>query len=140
MVVLSSKQQVRLYLLIPPTVSLLGALLSSWPLFAISALTLFVLTGSLPMCAGRESLWIFLTALPTSSPINVFLIRRLASSWLVSGIAETRLDGMLWSVLVFLTMLSIEELALLSLSRCIWPKQHGDEVLQKWIAEDEGKL
>lgn len=46
------------------------------------------------------------------------------------------LDGVLWSVLGLLTLLPIEELAFLILSRVIWQEQHGDEMMQKWIEED----
>ena len=134
--ILTTKTQLRLYLLLPLALSLAGAALHFRPLLALSALAVFALTGLLPMCAGRESLWIFLALLPASVPVNIFLLRRLASFWLLRGFAETQLDGLLWSVLGLLTLLSIEELALLILSRVIWPEQDGDEMMQKWIEED----
>ena len=134
--ILTTKTQLRLYLLLPLALSLAGAALHFRPLLALSALAVFALTGLLPMCAGRESLWIFLALLPASVPVNIFLLRSLASFWLLRGFAETQLDGLLWSVLGLLTLLSIEELALLILSRVIWPEQDGDEMMQKWIEED----
>ena len=137
--ILTERQQTRLYLLLPLALSLAGALLCCWPLFALASINVFVLTGLLPMCAERESVWIFLTALPASGPANVFLIRRLASFWLFTGFAEGLLERVLWSTFAFLTLLSIEELALLLLSRVIWPEQRGDEILQKWIEEDSKK-
>ena len=39
---LTEKQQSRLYLVLPLTLSLAGALLHSWPLFALAAITVFV--------------------------------------------------------------------------------------------------
>lgn len=135
--ILTTKTQLRLYLLLPLILSLAGAALHFWPLLALSALVVFALTGLLPMCAGRESLWIFLAVLPASVPANVFLLRRLSSFWLLRGFAETRLDGLLWSVLGLLTLLSLEDLSILLLSWMIWPEQHGDEMMQKWIEEDE---
>ena len=136
--ILTTKTQLRLYLLLPLILSLAGAALHFWPLLALSALVVFALTGLLPMCAGRESLWIFLAVLPASVPANVFLLRRLSSFWLLRGFAETRLDGVLWTALGLLTLLSIEELSLLILSRVIWPEQDDDQLLQAWI-EDEKK-
>ena len=133
---LTEKQQARLYLLLPLMLSLAGALRCSWVLFALSALSVVVL-ALLPMCTEHESLWIFLAVLPASVPVNVFLTRRLASSWMFAGFAEGWLEGALWIVFAFLTLLSIEELAFLLLSRMIWPEQHGDEMMQKWIEEDE---
>lgn len=135
---LTERQQARLYLLLPLVLSLAGALCRYWPLFAFSALSIFVLTWLLPMCVDRESLWVFLAVLLASIPANIFLTRRLASYWLFDGFAEGLLEGALWLVFAFLTLLSIEELALLLLSRVIWPEQHGDEMLQAWI-EDEKK-
>lgn len=132
----TEKQQARLYLLLPAALTLAGALLCCWPLFALAAVSVFMLTGALPICDGCESIWVFLTVLLSSSPINVFLIRRLAVSWILDGFAEGMLERVLWSVFAFLTLLSIEELAFLLLSRAIWPEQHGDETLQKWIEED----
>lgn len=133
---LTEKQLARLYLLLPPALSLAGALLRSWPLFALAALTVFVLTGFLPMCAERESVWIFLAVLPASVPANIFLVRRLAAFRLFAGFADGMLERVLWSTLAFLTLISIEELVLLLMSRVIWPNQRGDEMLQKWIEED----
>lgn len=136
--ILTTKTQLRLFLLLPLILSLAGTALHFWPLFALSAIAVFALTALLPMCAGRESLWIFLTVLPASVPVNIFLLRRLASFWLLRGFAETRLDGVLWTALGLLTLLSIEELSLLILSRVIWPEQDDDQLLQAWI-EDEKK-
>ena len=134
--ILTTKTQLRLYLLLPLILSLAGAALHFWPLLALSALAVFALTGLLPMCAGRESLWIFLAVLPASVPANVFLLRRLSSFWLLRGFAETRLDGLLWSVLGLLTLLSLELIPLLILSRVIWPEQQEDETFQQWIEEE----
>ena len=135
---LTEKQQARLYLLLPLVLSLAGALRCSWVLFALSALSVVVL-ALLPVCTEHESLWIFLAVLPASVPVNVFLTRRLASFWLFTGFAEGLLERVLWSTFAFLMLLSIEELALLLLSRVIWPEQRGDEILQKWIEEDHKK-
>ena len=134
-----TKQQLRLYFVLPLVFSYAGALLRCWPLFALAAVTLFVLTGALPACAGRESLWLFLGVFEVAVPVNVFLIRCVTDSWWASGLVSTKLDGALWIALLFLTLLSMEELALLCVSRWIWPRQDEDEAMKKWLDAGQTK-
>lgn len=135
----SVKHQMYIYLLLPFIFSLAGALMRSWVLFVLAAAVLFVLTRAFLVCAGRESLWVFLSGFFSVIPFNIYLIRRLTASWWAVGIAETWFDGALWIVLIYLTLLSVEEIILLLLSRIIWPNQDDDETLQELIEDSRHK-
>ena len=52
---------------------------------------------------------------------------------------DTWFDGALWLVLIYLTLLSVEEIILLLLSRITWPNQDDDKTLQELIEDSRHK-
>ena len=131
----NTKLQLALYFLLPPALSLAGVLRHSWLWFLLMAAAIFLMTAILPICSGRESVWVFLVGLIACTPPNLMLLRRLSRSILADIMAETWFDGVLWFALVWLVMISLESLLFALLSRLLWRDQDDDEYLMERLGK-----
>lgn len=87
----------------------------------ISFVTLLVFLRIIPMCRGRESLFGFLILTPMITPLNICAIFYL---WENAFIGEPFvISGVLWSVVIFAVLFSVEQIVFGVLARFLWPRQ-----------------
>ncbi len=106
---------------VPLAVSTLGAVLHSVLLMASTVPLLFGMVHVLPFCKKRESLYMFSYCAFTMIPINILMIRVVIPILLPD---ESALRGAMWSVILFIVFLSVEEIILGILTRLLWPRQY----------------
>lgn len=131
------RAQLALYFLLPFALSVAGALSRSWMLILLAAGAVYLLTAILPICSGRESIWVFLTGFLTCLPADLRLLWDLMHADFTQGITRTRFDGALWLILCWLVLISLESLLLAIVSRLIWSEQDDDAYLLERL-EDGG--
>ena len=91
--------------------------------FGVSAVAILLLfLWVLPICRGRQSLFAFLLVTAMGVPLN---IRGIAYLWIIDYWEDAyRLSGIFWSVLLFVMLLSVEQIAFGILVRFLWPRQY----------------
>ena len=118
------------YFLLPVLVSLTGLRLSLWLSMALVLLTLLALTRVMPFCRGRESLWAFVGGFLPWSVLSLLILLRTIRIGLLTAAAETRMEALLWGMLLFLTVFSAQQLITAVVTRLLWriqEEEDGDE-------------
>ena len=106
---------------IPVWITSTGIKNNSVVLAFISFVTLLIFLGIIPMCRGRESLFGFLILTPMITPLNIYAIYYL---WVNAFLGDPFvISGVLWSVVIFAVLFSIEQIIFGILARILWPRQ-----------------
>ncbi len=106
---------------VPLIVSILGVCFESYTVMLLVIPVLFAMVRFLPFCHKRENLWMFVFAAMAVIPINIHLIHKLNLPYWVDN---STIMCCLWSVLLFLMLLSVEEIVLGLITRFIWKRQY----------------
>lgn len=110
------------FTLIPMLFSIAFVLFRSVLLLVLTAVSLFVTVGAVPIFRKRENLWMFLLAAFIMIPINLYMIFALFSIDSLAGydlIYKILYGGMLYCV-----FFSAEEILFGFITRLIWKKQY----------------
>ena len=108
--------------LAPAGVALLSIRMDSPPVAIAAVVLVFAVVALLPLCKGRQSLWIFFSLFLTVTPINIRLITVLLR-W--APFAESLwLTNILRGTLLYMVALSVEELIAGYIARHIWRRQY----------------
>lgn len=113
----------------PACISILAIRFHCWPLALIALVGVFITVAVFPFFRKRESLWIFFFIFITMTPINIAAVTELLNSFLFED--SFLLTNILRGGLVFVIMLSIEELACGFVARLIWKRQYKMLLLQE---------
>ena len=87
--------------------------------FILAIIFAFVVVAVMPICKHYENAWMFFMTAITVVPINIRVIVHLFSG------GANSLIGVLWGVILFFVMLSIEELIAGVITRIIWKNQRS---------------
>ena len=109
------------FAVVPLLIALLGACIPSVPVMLLVFPVLFAMVRFLPFCRRRENLWMFVYAAVAVVPVNVYVICR---AGLYELFDESRFKCGLWSVLLFILLLGIEEIILGVITRLLWKRQY----------------
>ncbi len=108
--------------LVPVAFSVAFLFVHKWELLLLCAISLFLPVAFLPLCRHRENLYMFIFVAAAGCPVNVW-----ASLWLVTeGIFDSDyvIANVLWCILLFCVLFSVEQIAFAVITRLIWRKQH----------------
>ena len=110
-----------LFAAVPLLIAVFGVCVFSVPVMLLSVPVLFLMVGLLPFCHRRENLWMFVYAAITFIPINVFILFQIELDRIFH---ENLFSVLLWGVLLFLLMSSLEEIVLGVITRFVWKRQY----------------
>ena len=110
------------FTLIPFLLSLAFSLIHSVCFLVMLVLSLFVIIGAVPIFKKRENMWMFLLVAFTSIPTNIYVIYLTLS--LESFENYFSFMMVLWGILLYCILLSIEEIVFGLITRIIWRKQY----------------
>lgn len=108
--------------LLPISLSLIGAIKHSSVIILLLPVSLFITVALTPWARKRENIWMFLLVVASGIPVNLIVIR-----WLL-GLPAFESDFFLLTlfrgVVMYIMLLSMEELILGIITRMIWKKQY----------------
>ena len=108
--------------IIPVALSVISVFKQSLILFLLTIVSLFAVVGLVPVFRKRESFWMFLLVAVAGVPENINLI-----FWIIY------LDVLylyflpikiIYSLLIYFVLFSVEEIAFGVITRFIWPRQY----------------
>lgn len=74
------------------------------------------------MCKKRETQWLFVLNIPAGIPLNICMVIRLIRlDWLEAGVPI--IGDIVRGVILYLVLLSIEQIVMAAVSRMIWKEQ-----------------
>ena len=107
---------------VPFCLCCLMAFFPAWWLFLCAILSLFAVTALYPKARRRESIFMFALAAVSLTPVNIRLLVLLCRSFLLA-VYDSMLHKILWLLLAYSLLFSIEEIVLGIPVRVIWPRQ-----------------
>lgn len=108
--------------LLPISLSIVGVMRHSTILIVLLPITLFVTVALTPWARKRENIWMFLLVAVSGVPVNIIAIR-----WLLGlSVFESHffLLTLFRGVVLYIMLLSLEELMLGVVTRMIWKNQY----------------
>lgn len=85
-------------------------------------IALLVAVGTMPLCKKRETQWLFVLNIPAGIPLNIcMVIQLMRSDWLEAGVPI--IGDIVRGVILYLVLLSIEQIVMAAVSRMIWKEQ-----------------
>lgn len=121
MVSLKKKNFWALFFLIPPFFSAACVITERLWLIIPCIISLFLLVALVPPCRKRENLWMFVGLVPASAPINFVLSGYYSTEFMDTS---STFPQLLWFILSFSVLLSVEEIVFGIITRLIWKNQY----------------
>lgn len=83
---------------------------------------MFLIVKGISFMKGEENIWIFLISMTALIPFNIKLTYEIVNWWLIDYFVITKI---LFGGIVYLSLLSAEEIFLGIVTRILWPIQRG---------------
>lgn len=83
---------------------------------------MFLIVKGISFMRGEENIWIFLISMTALIPFNIKLTYEIVNWWLIDYFVITKI---LFGGIVYLSLLSAEEIFLGIVTRILWPIQRG---------------
>jgi len=93
-----------------------------WRNLAVSAALVLLLTGSISFTRGQESTWVFFVGMAVTAPFNKKAASLITSFFLSPSATPFWL---IYAGILFMCLLSVEEIILGILARIVWREQEG---------------
>ena len=119
----------RLWVLLVPFVLSALAAATGRPLaHGAYFLSLPLAIAALPACHGQANLTLFALQALSAIPLNLALAIRAARSELIADLSYgSAWAAILWGVLIYALLFSLQQVVMGSIVRMIWPNQSSDE-------------
>lgn len=115
-----------MFLLVVSTSSVVLLYTKSLAHFLLLIIGLFLYVACADNCRGRESMWIFILNSFALVPANIYM------SWVLFPYTGLVMDGpvgrIVASILLFIALFCVEQIAVGIIGRVIWRSQIGDEL------------
>lgn len=95
---------------------------------------MFLIVKGISFMRGEENIWIFLISMTALIPFNIKLTYEIVNWWLIDYFVITKI---LFGGIVYLSLLSAEEIFLGIVTRILWPIQRGTFMDEKNKMDEE---